>query len=122
VRLDELYTPEELERYLWEMANLSPSTTGVERVIIWVSMAQDGAKRHGPRVKVSAHLSTKADPNDLFVMTIQDDPQVVAGTCELPADSLEDVKAWISLNKLALLRHWHGEVTTDELLSQLVKI
>lgn len=123
MRLDELYpTEQELEKFLLEMANLSPRATGIDRVIIWASQAQDGAKRHGPRVKVSARLTSKADPNELFVLSIQDSPIILAGECELPADTLEDVKSWVSLNKDALLAYWGGETTSDEFIDALTRI
>lgn len=123
MRLEELYTtPKELEKYLWEMANLSSKVTGIDQVIIWASSAQDGAKRHGPRVKISARPTSKIDSNDLFVLTIQDNPQVVAGESYLSTDTLEDVKTWVSLNKGVLLSYWKNEITTDEFLEQLVKL
>ena len=123
MRLDELYPTEaELDKYLWEMANLSPKTTGIDKVIIWASQAQDGARRHGPRVKVSAHASGKIDQNDLFVLTIQDNPILVAGESYLNADTLEDVKDWVSKNKNALLKYWRGEVATDEFLEILQRV
>lgn len=123
MRLEELYpTTSELDKYLWEMANLSQKSTGVKDVIIWVSSAQDGAKRHGPRVKVSAHSTTKVNPDDLFVMTIQDVPRIVAGESYLPNDTLEDVKAWVSLNKEVLLQYWNNKILTDDLLELLVKL
>lgn len=123
MKLVELYpTPQELEKFLWEMANLSSAKTGVEKVVIWASQAQDGAKRHGPRVKVSAHPTTKADPNDLFVLSIQDVPQILAGECYLSDDTLEDVKAWVSKNKTVLLDYWHSELLTDEFMDRLERV
>lgn len=123
MKLSELYPSEqELEKFLFEMANLSSKSTGIERVVIWASQAQDGAKRHGPRVKVSANLTARANPDDLFVLSIQDSPVILAGESELPADTLEDVKAWVSQNKDALLSYWRGDVTTDEFIDLLVKV
>lgn len=123
MKLSDLYqTEQELEKFLFEMANMSSKVTGIDRVVIWASQAQDGAKRHGPRVKVSAHLTMKADPDDLFVLSIQDSPVILAGECELPTDTLDDVKDWISQNKDALLSYWRGETTTDEFITQLKKV
>lgn len=123
MRLDEFYpNPEELDRFLWEMASLSERSTGIQQVVVWASQSQPGAERHGPRVKVSAHLTTKADADDLFVMSIQDSPVILAGESELPADTFEDVKAWIALNKDALLSYWAGELTTDEFIERLQKV
>lgn len=123
MRLDELYpTREELDRFLWEMANLSSRATGIEQVVVWASQAQPGAKRHGPRVKVSAHLTSKADPDDLFVMSIQDSPVILAGESGLPTDTFEDVKSWVALNKDVLLSYWSGELTTDEFIEQVQRV
>lgn len=123
MRLDELYPDEEqLDKFLWEMANLNKSATGIDNVVVWASQAQDGAKRHGPRVKVSSNLTNKIDPDNLFVLSIQDAPIILAGECNLPADTLEDVKAWVSLNKYALLQYWNGELFTNEFIEALEKV
>lgn len=55
-------------------------------------------------------------------MSIQDSPSILAGESELPADTLEDVKAWIALNKEVLLAYWVGELTTDEFIERLQKV
>lgn len=123
MRLDELYpSPEELDEFLWEMANLSSKATGIDSVFICASQAQDGAKKDGPRVKASAHLTSNIDTNDLFVLSIQDNPAILAGECFLPSDSLEDVKDWVSKNKETLLSYWKGELATDEFIEQLQKV
>jgi hypothetical protein len=123
VKLCDFYpTEEELDKYLWEMANLNVKATGIEKVIIWASQAQDGAKRHGPRVKVSAHLASKIDPNDLFVLSIQDSPVILAGECHLPSDTFEDVKTWVALNKVALLDYWHGKTVSNEFIDALQRL
>jgi hypothetical protein len=123
MKLSEIYPdPDEREKYLWEMASISPKKTGIKRVIIWASQAQDGAMRHGPRVKVSAHYTEKLNTDDLFVLTIQDNPQIVAGECYLSSDTEEDVKTWVSNNKELLLKYWRGEILTDEFLDIVEKI
>lgn len=120
MKLEELYpNPEDLEKYLWEMANLAPDTTGIESVMVWASQAQDGALRHGPRVKVSAHKTNKMIPADVFVLTIQNDPQIVAGECHLDSDTIEDVKDWVSKNKELLLKYWKGEISTKQFVNEL---
>lgn len=122
MRLEELYSPAELEKYLWEMANVTSDSTGIEQVVIWVSQAQDGAKRHGPRVKVSSRKTSKVVPGDLFVLTIQNNPVLVAGESYLPADTLEDVKDWVSKNKEVLLKYWNGELSTKEFFDKVEKV
>jgi hypothetical protein len=122
MKLSELYSPDELEKYLWEMANITSDSTGIDSVVIWASQVQDGAKRHGPRVKVSARKTNKLIPDDLFVLTIQDIPQIVAGESYLPSETLEDVMTWVSNNKDALLRYWRGETSTKDFLNTIQKI
>jgi hypothetical protein len=123
MKLSELYPdPDEREKFLWEMANLTDEETGIERVVIWASQAQDGAMRHGPRVKVSAHFTNKTIMNDMFVLTIQDNPQIVAGECYLSSDAEEDVKTWVSKNKEVLLKYWRGEISTGQFLKSVDKV
>lgn len=120
MRLEELYpNPDDLEKYLWEMANLAPDTTGIKSIMVWASQAQDGAQQHGPRIKVSAHKTNKMIPTDVFVLTIQNNPQIVTGECYLDADTLEDVKDWVSNNKELLLKYWKGEISTKQFVNQL---
>ena len=122
MKLHEFYTEEEADKFLFEMANFGGAVTGIENVIVWASQAQDGAKRHGPRIKVSSHYTSKAKADDFFVLSIQDDPQVVAGESFLKTDDLQDIKDWVVLNKEALMKFWNGELLTDEFLKLLAKV
>jgi len=123
MKLRELYSSEEeVEKFLFEMANITSKKTGIERVVIWASQAQDGAKRHGPRVKVSSSYTSSVKPDDFFVLTIQEQPRVVAGECSLSNDDLQDVKDWVSVNRDALLEYWNDGVSTEDFLAKLVRV
>ena len=123
MKLEELYqSQEEVEKFLYEMANIRDKQTGIPNIILWAGQAPPGAKRHSPRVKVCSRPTSKVIPEDFFTLSIQEEPQIKEGECYLSTDQLQDVKDWISRNKEVLLKYWNGELYTDEFLELLVKV
>lgn len=85
---------------LMEMATLSQISTGV-KVNIWIGNTD---KRHGWRVKVSNFISKNKFKNgECFVVTISNEPKVVAGRVLISNDILDDVIDWVKLNKDILI-------------------
>jgi len=85
-----------------EMANLPPSQTGIDGVV-FVSTRMGPP---GPRVKYYERPG-RAQPS--FSMSVADDPRVVANSLpQRVADTMAaKVRAWVLLNKDALLDSWH---------------
>lgn len=123
MKLSELYTSKQVEKFLFEMANLGAKRTGIERVFIWASPAQRGAERHGARVKVSSNYTNRANEDDFFVLSVEDEPEIKDGECHLSARDLGRVKKWVALNKDALLRYWAHEIDdTGDFIDALKKV
>lgn len=112
------------EKYeVFAMANLSPKTTGIAGVIVWVSAGEFEGKKsvHGARIKVVEGTSlTFAGLADATVVTISDSPEVMHGKLKKKIMTL--VSAFITLNKVALLAYWKGKIDTSELVSQIKAI
>jgi hypothetical protein len=88
-----------------EMANLPPSQTGIDGVV-FVSTRMGP---HGPRVK---YYERPGRGRPSFSMSIADDPQIVANSLpqRVAVDVGSKVRAWVLLNKDALLDFWnHGD-------------
>jgi hypothetical protein len=102
-----LATPDDVED--WTMVSLRSLKTGVANTL-WVSGRRGN---HGARLKVAI------DPPDAFVddgetvlVTIplrpEQQPEVIGGTLREPLWS--QVRAFIDLNRPALLDHWNGVI------------
>ena len=107
---------------LWLMSNLSPSHTGVDGAVIWVSAGEFcGAEaQHGPRIKVV--LGTKLTPDGLreaASVTLTSPPEVL-GT--LPGKVRDLAVEFVRRNRDALLRHWNCELDTRETLDLLQRV
>jgi hypothetical protein len=105
------------EDALYEMANLSPRTTGLP-MTVWVSPR--GNARHDARVKVSPVHGNRMVITGAAVMGIRPQPALLEGTLD-PGD-VEAVGAWILLNRDILLAYWHGEADTADLITQLKRL
>lgn len=103
---------------LFEMANLSPSLTGLP-MVVWIS--ERGGARHDARVKVSLVHGRRAHPHRTASVSLRPAVAVVAGPA-LGAVDLDLVRRWIELNRDALLDYWNGDLLTDEVISRLTPV
>lgn len=92
---------------LFEMANLSPKRTGLP-FVVWIS-PKAGAP-HDVRVKVSA--GPKAGPSEFITVALRPEIRVIGG--EMRTDDFERLKAWLELNRDAIIRYWDGEIEYTE--------
>jgi Domain of unknown function (DUF4160) len=100
---------------LFEMANLSPSLTGLP-MIAWIS--ERGRARHDVRVRVSLVHGRRARPDRTSSVSVRPTVAIVAGPKLDPRD-LELVRQWIELNREAIVAYWNGDLLTDEVIAQL---
>ena len=105
---------------LHEMANVDPSTHGIENIYIYVGSVEKA--QHWLRVKVS-NVPGKYDRDDNFVITMPDldyDPKQVADWVK---PKIPDILKWIKLNQKVLYDYETGVVTnTKEFLNSISKI
>ena len=105
------------EDEMFEMANISSKTTGIENVVIWVGA---NPSRHGRRIKVS-NKPNSYNVNDCFVLTIPD--YSVIGDINnkfITNKVLDKIKKFIELNMPIINDYSDGIIGTEEFLS-LVK-
>ena len=108
--------PSDTDVDTYEMANLSPRTTGLP-LTVWVSPR--GKAQHDARIKVSL-TPGKMDVDNVVVVAIRPTPQPV--TAGLGAAEFKQIAAWITLNEAALLDYWNEVIDTEELIFRLSKI
>lgn len=99
----------------FEMANLSPTLTGLP-MVVWIS--ERGRSRHAARMKVSLVHGRKAHPDQMCSVSVRPIVDVVAGLGLTPSD-LAAVRRWIELNAEVVLAYWNGDLLTDEAIARL---
>lgn len=92
---------------LFEMANLSPSRTGLP-FVVWISPKADAP--HDIRVKVSK--SPRVHAADLISVAIRPEVRVVGG--QMASHDLALLKKWIELNYDVLVGYWDGDIEYTE--------
>jgi hypothetical protein len=104
------------------MANLRPSTTGVEDAVIWVSAGEFSGKelQHGPRIKVVLGDKITTDGLANAVSVKLTNPPKILG--KLPSKISRQVVKFVNLNREVLLRHWNGELDSKEMLELLKRV
>ena len=102
---------------LFEMANLSPRTTGLPMT---VSVSPRGNARHDVQVKVNMTHGDQMVVANTAVVGVPPTPQIITGRLS-PGDRLA-VYDWFSLNAEALLAYWEGRIDTIELGQQLKRL
>lgn len=105
----------EADEDLFEMANLSPTLTGLP-MVVWIS--ERGGARHDVRVKVSLVRGRRARPDLTASVSVRPDVRVVAGPA-LDGEDLALVRRWVELNRDALVAYWEGDLLTDEVIGRL---
>ncbi len=103
------------EEDLFEMANLSPTLTGLP-MVVWIY--ERGRSRHDVRVKVSLVHGRSAHPDRACSVALRPTIPVVSGP-DLPPEDLAAVRRWIELNRDVKLAYWHGDLLTDEAIARL---
>lgn len=99
---------------LFEMANLYPRTTGLP-MTVWVSPR--GNARHDVRVKVNTSHGNQMIVDNTAVVGVRPAPHIVTG--RLSTADQEAVSTWITLNELAIVAYWDGNIDTAELIQML---
>ena len=106
------------EEDFFDMANLSPTITGLP-MVVW--MSERGRARHDARIKVSLVHGRRAHPDQTASVSVRPAVDVVAGPPLDPRD-LALVQRWIELNRDTILAYWNGNLLTDEVIARLVAL
>ena len=104
------------------LSNLGPRTTGIEGVVLWVAAGEflrTDAHR-GPRLVVVLGESLTAEGLEDAVSVTLGDPPCVIG--KLPGLVEVQVVEFVARNRGPLLRHWHGEIDTKEMVDGIERV
>jgi hypothetical protein len=102
---------------LFEMANLSPKSTGLP-FVVWISVR--GNAQHDVRVKVSK--GPKVHSSELVSVAIRPDVHVV-GSGNLSGHDLALLRQWVELNRDVLIRYWDGDIEyTEDAIAALTSL
>lgn len=100
---------------LFEMANISSKDTGLsnDNLIIYISTKQGS---HGPRVKVFK----KGKPNSTISFSISKEPEILTSNIlKITSKEISEIKYWISINSIELLKLWNANHRTVEIFDVL---
>ena len=112
------------EEQLIEMANAPVDITGCP-CIIWIqTKSEDSGFDNIPRIKFQDNKSTNLQSDKLVPISIEDNPQILLKdyTPALKSKDINKIKEWIILNKVLLLKHWNGQITSYETFSKCKKV
>lgn len=102
---------------LFEMVSIKPNMTGLSN-FVWAGIKNP---QHADRIKVT-NSPRRMDWEDAFVVTIEDEPRLVAGICTLSAKDLNKVFEFIKLNKKVLLDLSNHKLPTIDFLKKIKKV
>ena len=109
--------PLDADEDLFEMANLSPRTTGLP-VTVWASPR--GRARQDARIKVCVAPGDRMDIENTVVVAIRPSPRLLHGA--LPPDILTPVLRWVQRNASELTAYWDGRTDSLEFVGQLQRV
>jgi hypothetical protein len=102
--------------YLFEMANLKKSTSGLPRIVF---ISTKGRAEHSARIKVNRTTADRYIPDDVFSVQI-DEPMKIDGNIKgVSADDIRDIEDWIKLNYRLLITYWNGNISTEDMLDKV---
>lgn len=104
----------------WGMANVPPRQSGLPGSI--VVFCGPAIPQHGPRIEVS-NIRGRMVPTDTFSVSIEDQPQVVAGSPRgFSQAELQAVYGWVTKNQALLLDYWNADSTNLDTLTFLQRL
>lgn len=103
---------------LLEMCNISPKTTGIDNVFIWVG---PNHHYHGRRIKVS-NVPNKWSKSDCFTITIPDFKIIGEVNNKLiTKDTFEKITKFILDNIIPITQYSDEKISTDEFFQKIIK-
>jgi hypothetical protein len=102
------------QEHLYAMAILGSTVTGIANTL-WYIPVPEG--QHGPRIKVAIDPPHAKRPGGIEGTVPFDEGKPASGP--IPRALERQVRAFIELNKAALLDYWNLNTTTDEFVAQL---
>lgn len=102
-----------------EMSNLRNKETGLP-MVVWLQ-PKTRREQHWARIKVSKKYGDKVS-EDLFTITIENEPQVVGDTGDIKTNDIKKVIEFVKINKDLLLDFWNDEIAVSDLINGIKKV
>lgn len=99
--------------FLFEMANIRKSTTGLP-MNIWASPKPENSKK-GLRIKVSKTYGNRFDADECFSLLNSNQVEVEGDTGEIKNADIEAVKSYLLNHRQAFLLFWEKKIDDDDL-------
>ena len=113
------YIDNDLYDELFEMANFTKKTTGIEDVVIWIG---PNPPQHGRRIKVS-NKPNSFDIYDTFTISIPD-LEIIGDvdTKFIKKDKLNQIFEFINNNIEIISEYSDRKISTEELIEKIKKV
>jgi hypothetical protein len=113
------YIYNDLYDELFEMANFTKKTTGIEDVVIWIG---PNPPQHGRRIKVS-NKPNSFDIYDTFTISIPD-LEIIGDvdTKFIKKDKLNQIFEFINNNIEVISEYSDRKISTEELIEKIKKV
>ena len=113
------YIDNDLYDELFEMANFTKKTTGIEDVVIWIG---PNPPQHGRRIKVS-NKPNSFDIYDTFTISIPD-LEIIGDvdTKFIKKDKLNQIFEFINNNIDVISEYSDRKISTEELIEKIKKV
>lgn len=100
---------------LYEMSNFFPEDTGLP-YILWIT-TKSGREKHEARVKI-------VNSDGEATIMIWGTPEIKSkkGKIRISSKQFKKLSLFIELNRVALLAHWSGEISSGQLAQKIKKV
>jgi len=105
--------------YMWQ---ISPSDTGIDNIVMFLSMESVEGKLHGPWLRIS-NTPNKLDITNYYAVSISNNPVIECGEPKISIETQKQIIEWIKLNLDLLINMWN-DVYDDvfDFFDNLIKI
>ena len=112
------------EQKLEEMSSIRKRDYNLP-VNIWIDdIGSERKTKHNiPRIKVQNDYSDTLNSRNLFSLSIEKNPKILAGEYDgIKSKDIKIIKDFVKLNEESLMKYWNQEIGLRELLSQLKEL
>lgn len=108
--------------HIWLLSNLPAQSTGIEGTVVWISAGEFAIEdaQYGPRILVAVGDKCGAQELQHAVLVRLTRPPKIVGP--LPAEIRRKTAMFVEKNRDILVRHWDGELGSEETLALLERV
>lgn len=103
---------------IMEMANIVKSRHPEMPSNLFIS--QKNNSTHEPRIKVQNNYTDKVQSDNMFSISISDEPKIIGDTGKLKTKDIIYFINFVKRNKLILTQYWNAQKEIEDVLETLV--